>query len=73
MASESPRGARSVTGRQRSSLGWLPWAALALLVLIALLALLIVRNVADDDDRNGVDVNDDRQRGAAVYMPEAAA
>ncbi len=54
-------------------MGWLPWLGVALLVLVALLVFLIVRNVADDDDRSGVDVNNDRQRGAAVYLdPEAA-
>ena len=67
MAQEHRPGSRSVSVRRRSPMGWLPWLALALLALIALLVFLIVRNVADDDDRSGVDVNDD-ERGAAVYV-----
>ncbi len=73
MAQEYRPGSRSASGRRRAPLGWLPWLGVALLVLVALLVFLIVRNVADDDDRSGLDVNDDRERGAAVYLgPEAA-
>ena len=52
-------GSRSVTGRRVAPLAWLPWLALALLALLALLAFLIIRNVADDGDRSGVDARND--------------
>jgi hypothetical protein len=45
MSSQEPRGARSVTGRRHSPLGWLPWVALALIVLITLVVVLIARHV----------------------------
>lgn len=57
-------GSRSLTGRRRAPLGWLPWAALALLAVVGLLAFLVIRNVADAGDKAGVDVTNDRQGGA---------
>lgn len=57
-------GSRSLTGRRQTPLAWLPWLALALLALLALLAFLIIRNVADDDDRSGVDVRNDTPTAA---------
>ena len=71
MPQDNTRGARSVTGRRRSNLGWLPWLAVLLLVLIALVTVLVVRNIADDDDRGGVDVTNDN--AAAVYLYDVAA
>ncbi len=62
MSERRTTGARSLTGR-RAPLGWLPWLALALLALLALIAFLVVRNVADDGDKPGVDVTNERSQG----------
>lgn len=59
-----PIGSRSLTGRRRAPLGWLPWAAFALLALVGLLAFLVIRNAADAGDKAGVDVTNDRKGGA---------
>jgi hypothetical protein len=73
MAQNTNIGARSLTGRRHYGLRWLPWLALALLALLALVIFLIVTNVADDDDRAGVDVGDDEQAApAASRSPPAA-
>lgn len=72
MPQDNTRGARSVTGRRRSNLGWLPWLAMLLLALIALVIVLVVRNIADDDDGEGVDVTNDNA-AAVVYVDRAVA
>ena len=65
MSERRTTGSRSMTGR-RAPLGWLPWVALALLGLLALIAFLVARNVADDGDRPGVDVTNERSLGQHV-------
>jgi len=64
--------AYSVTGKQKSPLGWLPWAALLLLLAVAALIVLLVRNVGDDGDDAGVDVSDDPAAAAAGSDTDAA-
>ena len=65
MSERRTTGSRSMTGR-RAPLGWLPWLALFLLALVALIAFLVARNVADDGDRPGVDVTNERSVGQHV-------
>ena len=65
MSERRTTGSRSLTAR-RAPLGWLPWVALALLALLALIAFLVARNVADDGDRPGVDVTNERSQGHHV-------
>ena len=69
MSERKTTGSRSMTGR-RAPLGWLPWVALALLALLALIAFLVARNVADDGDRSGVDVTN--ERSLAQYVEATA-
>ena len=52
-------GARSVTGKRKHGLGWLPWAALLLLLALIALVVLVITNVNDENDDPGVDVTDD--------------
>jgi len=52
-------GARSVTGKRKHGLRWLPWVALLLLLALVALAVLIVTNVNDENDDPGIDVTDD--------------
>ena len=66
MSERRTTGSRSLTGR-RAPLAWLPWLALALLGLLALIAFLVVRNVADEGDKPGVDVTNERSQGRYVY------
>ena len=65
MSERRTTGSRSMTGR-RAPLGWLPWVALALLALLVLIAFLVARNVADDVDKPGVDVTNERSLGHHV-------
>jgi hypothetical protein len=52
-------GARSVTGKRKHGLGWLPWVALLLIALLVAAVLLVVANVSDENDEPGIDVTDD--------------
>jgi len=52
-------GARSVTGKRKHGLRWLPWVTLLLLLALVALAALIVTNVNDENDDPGVDITDD--------------
>ena len=65
MSESRTTGSRSMTGRG-PPLGWLPWLALVLLALLALIAFLVVPNVADDGDRPGVDVTNERSQGQYI-------
>ena len=65
MSERRTTGSRTLTGR-RAPLGWLPWVALALLAVLALIAFLVVRNVADDGDRPGLDVTNERSLGQYI-------
>ena len=64
-------GARSITGKRRHGLGWLPWVALALIALLVALMLLVVANVSDENDEPGIDVSDDEvvEDGAPALDP----
>ena len=73
MAQTTNVGSRSLTGKRRHGLGWLPWAALALLALLALLAFLVIRNVADDGDSAGLDTRNDGAAATPVNPGTAAA
>ena len=68
MSERRTTGSRSLTGR-RAPLGWLPWVALALLALLALIAFLVARNVADEGDKPGVDVTNERSQGQYIEAP----
>ena len=65
MSERRTTGSRSLTGR-RAPLGWLPWLALVLLALLAIIAFLVVRNVADDGDKPGVDATNERSQGQYI-------
>ena len=65
MSERRTTSSRSLTGR-RAPLGWLPWVALALLAVLALIAFLVVRNVADEGDKPGVDVTNERSQGQYI-------
>ena len=66
---QPPIGSRSLTGRRRYGLGWLPWLALALLLLLALLAFVLIRNLDDDEESdNGAG----RVTAATVVAPRQA-
>ena len=56
---ERHEAAYSATGKRKTPLAWLPWAGLLLLLLLGALVFLLVRNVGDDGDDSGVDVQDD--------------
>ena len=54
-------GSRSVRGKRRHGLGWVPWLAALLLVAIAVGVVLLVTNVSDENDNPGIDVTDDER------------
>ena len=62
-------GSRSIGGRRRYGLGWVPWLALLMLALAALIIFLVVRNVADEDDRTGLDASNDRSTASPAPTP----
>ncbi len=64
MSDRTTTGSRSLGGRRRAPLGWVPWLALALLALLGLIAFLVIRNVANAGDKGGVDATNDRAGGA---------
>ena len=79
--SDTRVGARSISGpggrgRRRSPLAWLPGVGLLLLLLIALLVVLVVFNPADEGDKAGLDLRDDKEvidgaAGPAAGTPAA--
>jgi hypothetical protein len=67
-------GARSVTGKRKHGLSWLPWLTLLLLLALIAAIVLVVTNVNDENDDPGIDVTDDevRQDSAPALAPDAA-